>query len=82
MAGGVNATIVPCLKCAGPAHRTCEGMEDDHYRCSECGSEFGIDWSYNGPPQSPCWPISKEEAEKIREMAALAFKTGGRTKER
>jgi len=43
MAGGENAAIVPCLKCAGPAHRTYEGQEDDHYRCSECGFEFGID---------------------------------------
>jgi hypothetical protein len=68
MAGGVNAAIVPCWKCAGPAQRTCEGREDDHYRCSECGSEFGVDWSYDGPPQTPCWPVSKEKAEEIRKM--------------
>ncbi len=74
MAGGVNAAIFPCLRCAGPAHRTYEGQEDDHYRCSECGSEFNIDWSYDGPPQSPCWPISEEETEKIRKMAAQVFR--------
>jgi len=77
MAGGANAAIVPCLKCAGPAHRTYEGQEDDHYRCSECGSEFGIDWSVEGPPETPRWPISEEEAKKIREMAALVLGTGG-----
>jgi hypothetical protein len=70
MAGGANAAIVPCMKCAGAAYRTYEGCEDDHYRCSQCGSEFGIDWSCDVPPQAPCWPISEEEAEKIRAMAA------------
>lgn len=73
MAGGVNAAIVPCRKCAGPAHRTSEGTEDDYYMCSKCGDKFGIDWSVDGPPQSPCWPISEEEAKKIRKMATQFF---------
>jgi len=74
MAGGRNAAIVPCLHCAGAAHRLTEGMEDDSYRCSECGREFGIDWSYDGPPQTPRWPISEEEAKEIRRMATLRGK--------
>lgn len=70
MAGGINAAIVPCLKCAGPAHRIAEGQEDDYYRCGGCGSEFGIDWFYDGPPQSPCWPITEEEIQERRRLAA------------
>ncbi len=81
MAGGANAAIFPCGKCAGPAHRTHEGLETDLYQCSECGYKFGVDWSVDGPPQTPNWPISKEEAEKIREMAALVFGVGGIFKE-
>jgi hypothetical protein len=73
MAGGVNAAIVPCGKCAGPSHRTYEGQEDDHYRCSECGYTFGIDWHVDGPPQYPCWPISEEKAEEIRKTAVQIF---------
>lgn len=65
MADGANAAIVPCLKCAEPAHRTYEGPEDDRYRCSEHSFEFAMDWSYDGPPQRPRWPSSEEEAEKI-----------------
>ena len=68
MAGGEHATIVPCLYCAGPADRIFEGLEDDHYRCRECHSEFNIDWSYEGPPKSSCWPISEEDAKEIRRM--------------
>jgi hypothetical protein len=73
MAGGVNAAVVPCGKCAGPAHRTYEGQEDDHYRCGECGYSFLIDWHVDGPPQNPCWPVSEEKAEEIRKMAAQVF---------
>lgn len=73
MSGGPHAAIVPCLKCAGPANRTSEGLEDDYYRCSQCGYTFGIDWSYDGPPQRPCWPISEQEAETIRKTAAQFF---------
>lgn len=69
MASGIHAAAVPCIKCAGRADRTSEGQENDYYRCSECGSEFGIDWSYDGPPQSPCWPISEEEAAERRRLA-------------
>ncbi len=54
MAGGVNAAIILYLKCGGSADRTFEGQEDDRYRCSECGFEFGMGWSYDGPPQIPC----------------------------
>jgi len=73
MAGGVNAAIVPCLKCAGAAHRTSEGQENDYYQCGECGFEFGIDWSYDGSPQTPCYPISEQDTIERREMAARVF---------
>jgi DNA-directed RNA polymerase subunit RPC12/RpoP len=82
MAGGKNAAIVPCGKCVRAAVRTSEGLEDDYYRCSECGYEFGIDWSYDGPPQKPCWPISEEETEERRKIAGLVFGTEGTSKER
>lgn len=42
MAGGVNAAIVPCMRCAGPARRTSEGLENDYYKCDECGYGFGM----------------------------------------
>ena len=70
MAGGMNAAIVACWKCAGEAHRTYEGMEDDYYECGKCGFKFGIDWSHSGPPQTACWPISEEQASQIREVWA------------
>jgi hypothetical protein len=73
MAGGINAAIVPCIRCAGAAQRTTEGQEDDQYKCSECGKVFLIDWSYDGPPQRACWPISQEEAKNIRRMARLFY---------
>lgn len=69
MAGGVNAEIVPCMWCAGRARRVSEGIENDHYKCDECGKGFGIDWSHDGPPKTPCWPISEEEARERRAMA-------------
>lgn len=75
MAGGVNAAIVPCMRCAGAAHRTSEGLENDYYKCEECGYGFGIDWSYEGPPREPCWPISEEEARERRAMADRVFNT-------
>lgn len=75
MAGGMNAAIVPCMRCAGPAHRTSEGVENDYYKCDECGYGFGIDWSYEGPPREPCWPISEEEALERRAMADRVFNT-------
>jgi hypothetical protein len=78
IAGGTNAAIVPCVRCVGPAVRTCEGLEDDHYRCSKCGYEFSIDWDYDGPPQAPCWPISEEETKKRRKMAAQYLERLGR----
>jgi hypothetical protein len=70
VAGGVNAAVVPCLKCGSSAHSTHEGQEDDYYKCTECGFKFGIDWSYDGPPQTPCWPVSQGENEKRRKWAA------------
>ena len=75
MAGGINAAIVPCLRCVGPANRTSECLENDYYKCNDCGYGFGIDWEYDGPPQKPCWPISEEEAEKRRQDADYMFKT-------
>lgn len=73
MAGGSNAAVVPCLRCAGRAERTEEGIENDYYECRECGLKFGIDWFYDGPPDTPCWPISGEEAEERRRQSALRF---------
>jgi hypothetical protein len=73
MAGGEYAAIVPCLRCAGAADRIHEGLEDDHYRCRKCHCEFAIDWSYDGPPENPCWPISEEEAEERRKIAKKIY---------
>jgi hypothetical protein len=71
MAGGINAAVVPCMKCLGRADRTSEGLETDYYVCSECGHGYGIDWSHGGPPQRPCWPLSEEEAKEARRMIDL-----------
>lgn len=68
MAGGINAAIVPCIKCIGRALRVYEGMENDGYECSECGNKFSIDWSHGGPPQKPCWPLSEAEKTEARKM--------------
>ena len=73
MAGGINAAVVPCLQCVERADRISEGQENDYYRCSSCGYKFGIDWSHNGQPQKPCWPISEEEAAERKKMAAQMF---------
>jgi len=73
MAGGEYAAILPCLRCAGPADRIFEGLEDDHYRCRECHAEFAVDWSYDGPPKTPCWSISEEEAEECRQIARKRY---------
>lgn len=75
MAGGINAAVVPCLRCVGPAQRTAEGLENDYYECAECGFSFGIDWAYDGPPRKPCWPISAEDAERRRKEADHMFRT-------
>jgi hypothetical protein len=71
MAGGPNAAAVPCFRCAGRAERTGEGQEDDRYRCTACGLEFGIDWAYTGPPDHPRWPPGEEEAARIRQAWAM-----------
>ncbi len=71
MAGGINAAIVACIKCVGPANRTYEGMENDGYECSACGHWFNIDWSHGGPPQKPCWPLSDAEETELRRIIKL-----------
>jgi len=71
MAGGINAAIVPCIKCVGRAVRAYEGLETDGYECSECGHQFLIDWSHGGPPQKACWPLSEEEAKEARRIIEL-----------
>lgn len=73
MAGGMYAEVVPCIWCAGESRRTHEGQENDSYNCLECGKSFMIDWSYDGPPRSPRWPISAEEAERRRKDAEKYF---------
>ncbi len=75
MAGGPNAQVVACMECAGPADRTYEGSETDHYRCRDCGASFGMEWR-GGPPDEPVWPISAEETAAIRRFAAE--RRGGR----
>ena len=72
MAGGIHAAVVPCMKCLGRAVRTCEGLENDQYQCSECGHGFIIDWMHGGgPPQTPRWPLSAEEEKEARRMLEL-----------
>lgn len=75
MAGGMNAAVVPCMKCVGRAARVSEGMENDGYECGECGFQFLIDWS-RGAPAKPCWPLSEEEAEEARRIIGLINKKG------
>ena len=70
MAGGPNASVVLCLHCAGKALRTREGIEDDLYRCEDCGGIFGVDWT-RGQPEKPCWPPAAEELEQARRAIAL-----------
>ena len=70
MAGGPNAAAMMCMSCGEKAVRTYEGIEDDHYRCEQCGFEFGVDWS-RSPPEQPCWPPSDEEREAFRAAVAL-----------
>jgi len=69
MAGGPNAAIVMCLHCAGKAVRAHEGIENDLYRCEDCGGNFGIDWS-DGQPEIPRWPPSPDELEQARRAIA------------
>jgi len=69
MAGGIYAAAVPCLKCGERADRIYEGLEDDYYRCQTCGYEFGIDWSYAGPPATPCGHTSEQEATERSKCA-------------
>ncbi len=76
MSGGINAAIVPCMKCLGRAVRVYEGMENDGYECNECGHKFSIDWSHGGPPVKPCWPLSEEEENEARRIIELINKRG------
>jgi hypothetical protein len=70
MAGGPNAATILCLHCAGKANRVSEGIEDDLYRCEECGRGFGIDWS-SSQPEKPCWPPTPEYLAEAKRMVAL-----------
>ncbi len=75
MAGGIYAAAVPCLKCAGRADRIYEGLEDDYYRCSACGYEFGIDWSYAGAPSAPAGPLPRQLGGEVgRHMSSAQRK--------
>jgi hypothetical protein len=71
MSGGPNAEIVPCLHCFEKAVRTSEGIEDDWYECTVCGKTFGIDWSYDGPPDAPRWPPTDEDRATFLKMKRL-----------
>ncbi len=48
MAGGPNASVAPCMRCADPADRITEGWETDLNRCRSCGIKFGIDFEAEG----------------------------------
>ena len=65
MAGGPNAAIMMCLECFGRAPRIAEGMENDAYRCEQCGKGFSVDWR-RGPPAKPTWPPSEQDLEFVR----------------
>ena len=71
MSGGENAEFVACTRCAEQALRMSEGIETNWYLCASCGNKFGIDWSYDGPPDVPQWPPTKEQVEAIKRMAKL-----------
>lgn len=58
MAGGPNAAVIPCIKCAGKANRLSEGLETDLYECEACQLRFLIDWSRDGPPEKPRLPLT------------------------
>jgi hypothetical protein len=75
MAGGPNARIVACLHCDARAERTSEGSEDDYYVC-DGGHEFGIDWSYGGPPTEPQWPLTLEHLQQRKELRRLLSSNG------
>jgi len=64
MAGGKHAKFVACMKCAGKAQRTSEGLETDWYKCTECSNKFGITWEEI--PYKPQWPISDEQKNDIK----------------
>ena len=51
--------------------RVSEGLEDDWYESTECERKLGIDWSVDGPPESPCWPPSDEDRAVFEEMSKL-----------
>ncbi len=70
MAGGPNAATMMCMHCAGKAVRVGEGIEDDLYRCDECGRKFGIDWS-RGQPTKPLWPPTPQELAEAKRLVAL-----------
>jgi hypothetical protein len=48
-----------------------EGYETDWYKCDYCGHGFGIDCSRCGPPETPRWPLTEEEAKEARRIIAL-----------
>ncbi len=69
MAGGPHAAIIGCLHCFGPADRIQEGIEDDLYRCRDCGKQFGVDWR-KWPAEKPCWPLTPAEQALMEELRA------------
>ncbi len=74
MAGGPNAAVATCLECGGPADRTYEGLEDDHYTCRACGTGFQICFDPmaggSGPPPEPLYPPPPGVAQAIRNRRA------------
>ena len=70
MAGGPNAAAVFCLKCLGKAIRTYEGMENDSFRCQDCGQEFTLDYR-RGMPLRPCWSEDEAEYKEAKRIAEL-----------
>jgi hypothetical protein len=82
MAGGEFAAEATCARCAGRAVRTYEGSEDDHYCCTSCGYNFGIDWSRSGPASKPLWPPSDIERQMILSVAAVVSSASKTTEDK
>ena len=69
MAGGPNAAVIACWRCAEPAPRVREGLETDTFRCATCGFQISLDFDASGPPAKPMWPPTPEEKAAILEAA-------------
>ena len=75
MAGGPNAAVAGCWRCAELANRVSEGIESDGYLCASCGYQFSIDFFSSGPPSEPLWPLTpRQKAEILTASERLGWK--------